>query len=124
VVAFFSASQDIVIDAYRVEILAPEQQGAGAAVTQYGYRIGMLASGAGALFLSTVLSWFAVYAVMAGLVGLGVLLLLVSPEPARGAVAPARLPPRYAWPILDKCDSAPAPSNTVCERRPSTDRAR
>jgi PAT family beta-lactamase induction signal transducer AmpG len=85
-VAFFSASQDIVIDAYRVEILAAQQQGAGAAVTQYGYRIGMLASGAGALFLSTVLSWFAVYAVMAGLVGLGVMLFLVIPEPVRGAV--------------------------------------
>jgi PAT family beta-lactamase induction signal transducer AmpG len=91
-VAFFSASQDIVIDAYRVEILEERQQGAGAAVTQYGYRIGMLASGAGALFLSTVLSWFWVYAVMAALVGLGVLLFLVSPEPTRGADtrAPAR----------------------------------
>ena len=89
-VAFFSASQDIVIDAYRVEILDPNQQGAGAAVTQYGYRIGMLASGAGALFLSTVLSWFAVYAVMAGLVGLGVVLFLASPEPARAAAEPPR----------------------------------
>src|SRR5450432_1534362 len=49
-VAFLSASQDIVIDAYRIELLKPEEQGAGAAATQWGCRFGMLASGAGALF--------------------------------------------------------------------------
>ena len=47
VVAFLSASQDIVIDAYRIELLRPEEQGAGAAATQWGYRFGMLASGRG-----------------------------------------------------------------------------
>lgn len=46
-VAFFSASQDIVIDAYRIDILDEDQQGAGAAMTQAGYRFGLLASGAG-----------------------------------------------------------------------------
>jgi PAT family beta-lactamase induction signal transducer AmpG len=51
-VAFLSASQDIVIDAYRIEVLDDEQQGAGAAMIQYGYRLGMLASGAGALFIA------------------------------------------------------------------------
>jgi MFS transporter, PAT family, beta-lactamase induction signal transducer AmpG len=81
-VAFFSASQDIVIDAYRVEILAPEQQPTGAATTQYGYRLGMLASGAGALFLSEAIDWFWVYAVMAGGIALGLIVFLVSPEPA------------------------------------------
>ena len=50
IVAFLSASQDIVIDAYRIELLRPEEQGAGAAATQWGYRFGMLASGAGALY--------------------------------------------------------------------------
>ena len=44
VVAFLSASQDIVIDAYRIELLQPEEQGAGAAATQGGYRFGMIAS--------------------------------------------------------------------------------
>jgi PAT family beta-lactamase induction signal transducer AmpG len=80
-VAFFSASQDIVIDAYRVEILDRAQQPTGAAVTQYGYRIGMLMSGAGALFLSVVIDWFWVYAVMAGCIALGLLVFLASPEP-------------------------------------------
>ena len=46
-VAFCSASQDIVIDAYRIELLDDHQQGAGAAMTQIGYRFGMIASGAG-----------------------------------------------------------------------------
>lgn len=90
-VAFFSASQDIVIDAYRVEILDAEQQGAGAAVTQYGYRIGMLASGAGALLLSEFVDWFAVYAVMAALVAVGAVVFLLSPEPAlRADAAPTK----------------------------------
>jgi PAT family beta-lactamase induction signal transducer AmpG len=84
-VAFFSASQDIVIDAYRVEILDRDQQPTGAAVTQYGYRLGMLMSGAGALYLSEILSWFWVYAVMAGCIGLGLVVFLVSPEPAVAA---------------------------------------
>ncbi|HSD78790.1 MAG TPA: MFS transporter, partial [Solirubrobacteraceae bacterium] len=91
-VAFFSASQDVVIDAYRIEILGPDEQGAGAAATQLGYRIGMLASGAGALALAAALPWPAVYAAMAGLVGVGALAVLLAPEPPRPAPAPALAP--------------------------------
>jgi len=80
-VAFFSASQDIVIDAYRVELLKDEEQGAGGAVVIYGYRLGMLASGAGAVLLSSYFGWFIVYAVMAALSGLCLLAVLLSPEP-------------------------------------------
>jgi PAT family beta-lactamase induction signal transducer AmpG len=107
-VAFFSASQDIVIDAYRVEILDESQQGAGAAVTQYGYRIGLLAAGAGALYLSTALPWFGVYAVMAGLAALGIVVFLVSPEPkspaapaAHGATPADRLREAIIGPFVD-----------------------
>src|SRR3546814_7927425 len=53
VVAFCSASQDIVIDAYRVELLEDRQQGAGAATVVFGYRMAMLVAGAGALYLAT-----------------------------------------------------------------------
>jgi len=81
IVAFCSASQDIVIDAYRVDVLEDNQQAAGAAAIVFGYRIGMLASGAGALFLAMTLSWFEVYAVMAGLIAVGMLATLWSPEP-------------------------------------------
>ncbi len=81
VVAFLSASQDVVIDAYRVELLAKDEQGAGAAATQIGYRIGMLASGAGALYLAQYFSWFAAYAVMAALIIAGMIVILATREP-------------------------------------------
>lgn len=88
-VAFLSASQDVVIDAYRVEILTPEQQGPGAAMIQTGYRIAMLVSGAGALIVAARYGWFAAYATMAALLGVGMLVFIFGPEPtAPPAAAP------------------------------------
>lgn len=84
-VAFLSASQDIVIDAFRIELLERDEQGAGAAAIQLGYRIGMLVSGAGAIWLSAYLDWFWVYAAMAACIPLGMVLVLVAQEPAEGA---------------------------------------
>ncbi|MEQ8193968.1 MAG: AmpG family muropeptide MFS transporter, partial [Rhodospirillales bacterium] len=81
--AFCSATQDIVIDAYRVESLDESRQGAGAATYTFGYRMAMLASGAGALIIADVAGWRAAYATMAGLMALGLLTALLSPEPAR-----------------------------------------
>ncbi len=81
VVAFLSASQDIVIDAYRIELLLPEEQGAGAAATQWGYRIGMLASGAGALYAASLGGWHFAYMVMAGLMLVGMVTVWFTPEP-------------------------------------------
>lgn len=89
-VAFLSASQDIVIDAYRVEILAPEQQGPGAGMIQSGYRIAMLVSGAGALIIAARAGWFAAYATMAALLGVGMLVFLFGPEPRTPAEAAYR----------------------------------
>jgi len=80
-VAFLSASQDIVIDAWRVESLTADQQAPGAAMIQSGYRIGMLASGAGGLFIAAYVGWLAAYATMAALVGVGLLVFLFAPEP-------------------------------------------
>ena len=80
-VAFASASQDIVIDAYRVEILPPERQGAGAAAIVLGYRFGMIASSALPLFLYGTIGWHATYMLMAALMGVGVVTVLVSQEP-------------------------------------------
>jgi PAT family beta-lactamase induction signal transducer AmpG len=85
VVAFCSASQDIVIDAYRIEILSEEQQGAGAAMVVNGYRVGMLMAGAGAISLADVLSWHAVYSIMAAMVVVGLVTILLSPEPQEPA---------------------------------------
>jgi len=91
-VAFLSASQDIVIDAYRVEILAEREQGAGAAAIQIGYRIGMLASGAGALYIAQLWGWQAAYGAMAALLLVGVAAILLNPEPEvpAGALPPPR----------------------------------
>ena len=80
-VAFFSASQDIVIDAYRVELLTPEEQGEGAAMIQLGYRLGMLASGAGGLYLAAKLGWNATYIIMAAVMGLGMATTVLAQEP-------------------------------------------
>ncbi|MDA0305316.1 MAG: AmpG family muropeptide MFS transporter [Proteobacteria bacterium] len=82
-VAFTSASQDIVIDAYRVDVLNDDEQGAGAGAVVLGYRVGMLTAGAGALWLASVFSWAQVYAIMAGLVLIGVATILLAPEPAQ-----------------------------------------
>jgi len=65
-VAFASASQDIVIDGYRIELIEKENQGIAASFYVYGYRIGMLISGAAALVLADLISWDAVYFIMAG----------------------------------------------------------
>jgi len=80
-VAFLSASQDIVIDAWRVEILDPTLQGPGAGMVQTGYRIAMLVSGAGGLIIAARAGWFAAYATMAALLGVGMLVFLFGPEP-------------------------------------------
>ena len=92
-VAFLSASQDIVIDAYRIELLRPEEQGAGAAATQWGYRFGMLASGAGALYAATFGGWHFAYSLMAALMVVGMVTVCLTPEPG-GARAPEPLPGR------------------------------
>lgn len=76
VIATASASQDIVIDAYRVERLQPEEQGAGAAISTFGYRIGMLISGAGALYLADHAGWQITYLAMAALASLSIVVTL------------------------------------------------
>lgn len=78
---FCSASQDIGIDAWRVEILERSQYGAGAATVVLGYRFGMLTSGAGALYLAEVLPWPQVYGLMAGVMVIGSVCVLLMPEP-------------------------------------------
>ncbi len=88
IVAFLSASQDIVIDAYRIELLEQRQQGAGAATIVAGYRVAMLVSGAGALILASVAGWTAAYAAMAACLLVGMLTVLLYHEPT-AAPAPS-----------------------------------
>ena len=83
ILAFSSATQDIVIDAYRVEILDEDQLGAGAGNVVLGYRLGMVAAGGGALIIADQAGWFWAFAVMAALMLVGVVTVLLSPEPNR-----------------------------------------
>ncbi len=83
VLAFASATQDIVIDAYRVESLDEDQLGAGAGNYVLGYRIAMLAAGGGALIVADAAGWAAAYGLMAVLMGVGVAAVLAAPEPER-----------------------------------------
>lgn len=80
-IAFFAASQDIVIDAYRIEMMTGPLQGPGAAVETIGFRCGMLASGAGALYLAAAFDWQTAYLCLTLLVGVGILTVLGMPEP-------------------------------------------
>lgn len=80
-VAFFSASQDIVIDAYRREALSDEELGLGSSLYTNGYRFAMFVANAGAVAIAAFVSWNTVYLLMATLMGIGVLTTLWSPEP-------------------------------------------
>lgn len=80
IIATLSATQDTAIDAYRVERLTPAQQGSGAAWATFGYRIGMLVSGAGALYLADRLGWQTTYLLMAALVGTSIVITLMMKE--------------------------------------------
>ncbi len=80
-VALFSASQDIVLDAYRIERFKAKEQAAAVAVFVLGYRFGVLFSGAGALFLASAMSWGAVYQIMAAGVVVGLATILFAKEP-------------------------------------------
>ncbi|MEZ0246385.1 MAG: MFS transporter [Methylophilaceae bacterium] len=89
IVAFASASQDVVFDAYRTDVLQPAERGAGAAVSVLGYRLAMLVSGALALIIADQIGWQHTYWVMAGLMGLAVVATLWGPEPD-GHIQPPR----------------------------------
>ncbi len=80
-VAFSSATQDVAIDAYRIEAVEPDMQGAMAATYQLGYRVALLLAGAGALYIADFASWGTAYATMAALVGVGMITVLVIREP-------------------------------------------
>ena len=101
VVAFASATQDIALDAFRIESADAQHQAALAATYQTGYRLAMIWAGAGVLWVAARASgasetgyvhgaWQTAYLVMAGSMAVGVLTVLLSPEPAARAMPPAR----------------------------------
>lgn len=90
-IAFFSSSQDIVVDAYRADVLRTQELGAGAATAVVGYRLALLVSGALALILSDYLPWKFVYTLMAVLMLLCVAFTFAAPEPEQPVIPPKSL---------------------------------
>lgn len=80
-VAISSATQDMAIDAYRIECAPDEMQGLLAASYQYGYRIAMIVGGAGALYVADFMAWTIAYQAMAVCMGVGMLTTLLAKEP-------------------------------------------
>ena len=89
--AFLSASQDVVIDAYRTDTLRAPERGIGSTATQLGWRIATLISGALALVLSGYVGWRVTYLLMALLMAATVLLTFLAPEPERQVLPPRTL---------------------------------
>jgi PAT family beta-lactamase induction signal transducer AmpG len=90
-VAFFSASQDIVVDAYRTDVLAPREMGAGAAVNVLGYRIALWVTGSAALALADLIDWQTVYLLMACCMAPGLVASIRGPEPSDPGTPPRSL---------------------------------
>ncbi len=100
-ISFTSASQDIVIDAYRTDVLLERERGLGAAVYITGYRIAMLVSGAMALILSEYLGWRLTYMIMAGLMAIGVLATLWGLEPEEKVIPPRTMEEAIGGPFKE-----------------------
>ncbi|MBP1746126.1 MAG: major facilitator superfamily 1 [Deltaproteobacteria bacterium] len=100
-VAFTSASQDVVIDAYRTDVLYEKERGIGAATFVLGYRVAMLVAGALALIMSDHIGWQNTYLIMAAIMVVGVFGTFVGPEP-QGDVTPPKTLKEAVWgPLQD-----------------------
>jgi PAT family beta-lactamase induction signal transducer AmpG len=100
-IAFASATQDIVIDAYRADTLRPEERGVGSTATQVGYRVATWITGALALILSDVIGWRNTYLLMAAVMGATVLFTWAAPEPERVAPRPRSLAAAVVDPLRE-----------------------
>jgi len=100
-VAFLSASLDIVFDAYRTDTLHPHERGLGAAVWVNGYRMALLVAGSGTLMMADVIGWPATYLVMAAVMAAGLVTIIGSPEPTRQADPPKSLAEAVGAPLKE-----------------------
>jgi PAT family beta-lactamase induction signal transducer AmpG len=89
-VAFSSSTQDVAIDAYRIEALDERYQGAMSASYIFGYRVALLVAGAGAFYLAEYLGWVKAYQVMAAMMGVGIITVFVISEPVALMAAAVR----------------------------------
>ncbi|MBW1820648.1 MAG: AmpG family muropeptide MFS transporter [Deltaproteobacteria bacterium] len=100
-VTFFSASQDIVVDAYRREDLPDEELGLGSSLYVNGYRVGMLLASGGGLIMADHMSFLMVYVIMAACMLPGVLTTLLAPEPHASAGTPKSLKEAVVGPMVE-----------------------
>lgn len=100
-IAFFSASQDIALDAYRREILPDEELGFGSSVYVTGYRLGMLLAGAGALIMADNMHWTAVYKWMAFFMAPAILFTIISPKERTDIKAPSNMKEAIVGPLKE-----------------------
>ena len=91
IIAFFSASQDIVIDAYRREWLADSQLGSGTAVFVNAYKLSTLVPGSLSLILSDFMPWSTVFMITGAFISVGILTTLLLPEPSLRGTPPQTL---------------------------------
>jgi MFS transporter, PAT family, beta-lactamase induction signal transducer AmpG len=84
---FAGATQDVVIDGWRITVAPPERQALMSSWAEIGWRIGNLAAGAGALYLADSFGWRAAYLCMAALMAPGMIAALLAPEPASDMTA-------------------------------------
>jgi PAT family beta-lactamase induction signal transducer AmpG len=100
-VTFFSASQDIVVDAYRREDLSDEELGLGSALYINGYRVGMLLAGGGGLIMADHMSFTMVYSIMAVCLLPAVITTLLTPEPKVPTGTPRSMTEAVVGPLKD-----------------------
>ena len=100
-VAFFSATQDIVIDAYRREDLPDEELGLGSSMYVYGYRLGMLLASGGGLIMADHMSFSQVYFIMSLCMLPGIITTLLTPEPEMVSGAPQTMKEAVVHPFVD-----------------------
>ena len=108
--AFASASQDIVIDAYRTELLPAAERASGTALFVAAYRVALIAAGAGALILSDRVSWTVVYWLLAALMGVGVVTTLLAPAPPAARPGPRSLREAVVEPFREFLKRPQAPA--------------
>jgi PAT family beta-lactamase induction signal transducer AmpG len=101
ILAFFSASQDIVIDAYRRETLSDEELGLGSSLYVSGYRVALLISGAGSLAIADIYNWQTVFYVMAAIMALGMGLTFWAKEPVVNDAPPVTFKESVIDPFID-----------------------
>ena len=102
IIAFCSASQDIVFDAWKTDVLPPEERGTGAAISVLGYRLAMLVSGGLALWLADRwLGWQATYWLMAALLIPCIIATWLAPEPSDAIPVPKTLQQAVVAPLRD-----------------------